>query len=59
MFPFDGAGNLVLTTLAVVKMLADRLFSSYWALTILVPLVYQGVRSRNLAKARQNLEDRQ
>jgi hypothetical protein len=59
MSPFDDAGNLIWTTFAVVRMLAGRLFSSYWMLVIIIPLVYQGVRSHNLVKARHNLEHRQ
>ncbi len=58
MSPFDDTGNLIWTALAVVRMLAGRLFSSYWMLVIFVPLVYQGIRSHNLVKAKHDLENR-
>jgi len=50
------AGNLVWKTLVVARTLAIRLLSAcgYGMLIISVSFVYQFVRCRNLAKAKQD-----
>ena len=55
MSPTADAGNLIWNTLAEVQTPVILFLFVYATLVILLPSVYQFVRCRNLAKAKQDL----